>query len=179
MKNKKNIQKSKAGAKDAELKKLAMLSERELMTEFRTSPQGLTKEDAAARLEEYGLNEVVSQKPVPWYLLFLRAFEDPFVYILALLMMVSAVTRDYEAATVMTIMIMCSVVIRFVQEYRSQKASLALKEMIENTCSVTRDNEKIEIPMDEVVPGDIVNLSTGDMIPADAALIWTKDLFVN
>ena len=56
---------------------------------------------------------------------------------------------------------------------------MALKELIENTCSVTRDGETIEIPMDEVVPGDIVTLATGDMIPADAILIWTKDLFIN
>ncbi len=178
-KKKKTVAKENVVRKDAELKKLAMLSKRELFTEFRTSEQGLTVEEATNRLEQYGPNEVVTQKPVPWYLMLLRAFEDPFVYVLALLMIVSAVTKDYEAAIVMSIMILCSVIIRFVQEYRSQKASLALKEMIENTCSVTRDNVTLEIPMDEVVPGDIVNLSTGDMIPADAALIWTKDLFVN
>lgn len=178
--NKKTVGKAKnTNTKDAELKKLAMLSERELMTEFRTSSQGLTKEDAEKRLEEYGPNEIGAQKPTPGLVLFLRAFEDPFVYVLALLMIVSAATKDFEAAIVMTIMILCSVIIRFIQEYRSQKASLALKEMIENTCAVIRGGETIEIPMDEVVPGDIVSLSTGDMIPADAALIWTKDLFVN
>ncbi|TXW59700.1 magnesium-translocating P-type ATPase [Enterococcus gallinarum] len=166
-------------SKDQELKLLAQLSERELLMEMRTSFNGLSKEDAAERLEEYGPNQVDAQKPTPAWLMFLSAFKDPFVLVLALLMVISFFTGDYEAVVVMGIMILASVTITFVQEYRSQKASLALKELIENTCSVTRDGETIEIPMDEVVPGDIVTLATGDMIPADAILIWTKDLFIN
>ena len=98
---------------------------------------------------------------------------------LALLLVVSAATRDFEASIVMSLMILFSAGLHFVQEFRSQKASLALKELIETTCAVTRDGITKEIPMDEVVPGDIVELSTGDMIPADSRVIWTKDLFVN
>ncbi|MFC0234642.1 magnesium-translocating P-type ATPase [Vagococcus entomophilus] len=180
MKKKMNVvQPKNAGKKEQALKKLALLSERELMMELRTSDQGLTNEDARTRFEEFGPNEVSTQKPTPAWLLFVKSFEDTFVYVLALLMFVSIVTKDFSAACVMGIMILFSVIIRFVQEYRSQKASLALKEMIENTCAVTREGQTVEIPMDEVVPGDIVTLSTGDMIPADAVLIWTKDLFVN
>lgn len=170
---------SKVTAKDSALRELAFLSEREVMMTLRTSRKGLSADDAAARLETYGLNQVSTQKPTPWYILLLESFKDPFVYVLLLLMTVSVLTKDYEAAVVMGIMVLCSAIIRFVQEYRSQQASEALKEMIENTCTVIRDNKDVEIPMDEVVPGDIVKLSTGDMIPADAVLIWTKDLFVN
>jgi len=170
---------SKVTVKDSALRELAFLSERELMMTLRTSRKGLSADDAAARLETYGLNQVSTQKPTPWYILLLESFKDPFVYVLLLLMTVSILTKDYEAAVVMGIMVLCSAIIRFVQEYRSQQASEALKEMIENTCTVIRDNKDVEIPMDEVVPGDIVKLSTGDMIPADAVLIWTKDLFVN
>lgn len=165
--------------KEQELKKLAFLSERELFMELRTSINGLSSEDAKERLEEYGENRVDAQKPTPAWLLFIEGFKDPFVLVLAALAIVSFVTSDYEAAIVMLVMILASVIITFVQEYRSQKASLALKELIENTCAVTRDGRTKEIPMDEVVPGDIVTLATGDMIPADAVLIWTKDLFVN
>lgn len=165
--------------KDSELKKLAALSERELMMEFRTSAAGLTKEDAEKRLEEFGPNEISAQSPTPAWKLFIQSFQDPFVYVLMLLLIVSALTGDYEAAIIMGVMILCSVIIRFIQDYRSQKASFELKEMIENTCAITRDGVTTEIPMDEVVPGDIVSLSTGDMIPADAVLIWTNDLFVN
>ncbi|MGF2118688.1 magnesium-translocating P-type ATPase [Enterococcus casseliflavus] len=166
-------------SKDQELKLLAKLTERELLMEMRTSFQGLSEEDAAERLAEYGPNKVDAQKPTPAWLMILGAFKDPFVLVLALLMIISFVTGDIEAVIVMGIMILASVMITFVQEYRSQKASLALKELIENTCSVTRDGITREIPMDEVVPGDIVTLATGDMIPADAILIWTKDLFIN
>ncbi|CAM3369317.1 magnesium-translocating P-type ATPase [Vagococcus fessus] len=181
MKNKKRNfnQLNRQEVKDSELKQLAALSERELMMTLRTSPNGLSKEDAEDRLEEYGPNEIASESPVPAWRLFLKAFQDPFVYVLALLLVVSAATKDYEAAIIMGIMILCSALIQFVQSYRSQKASFELKEMIENTCAITRDGVTTEIPMDEVVPGDILTLSTGDMIPADAVLIWSNDLFVN
>ncbi|MBM7707952.1 magnesium-translocating P-type ATPase [Enterococcus lemanii] len=169
----------KTDFKEQELKKLALLSERELYMELRTSAQGLSKEDALERLEEFGPNKVDAEKPTPPWLIFLSAFKDPFVLVLLGLMLVSALTKDYEAAIVMSLMILASVIITFIQEYRSQQASEALKELIENTCAVTRNGITEEIPMDEVVPGDIVTLATGDMIPADAVLIWTNDLFIN
>lgn len=170
---------NKRETKAEQLKKLAALSERELMMELRTSPRGLTNADAKERLEHYGTNEVTVQKPTPKLVLFLESFEDPFVLVLALLLLISCFTKDFEAAIVMGVMILCSVCLHFIQTYRSQKASFALKEMIENTCAVTRDGKTSEIPMTEVVPGDVVTLSTGDIIPADAVLIQTKDLFVN
>lgn len=176
--NKKGIARNTEFKSD-ELKKLSQLSERELMTALRTSKNGLTKADAAERLEAYGLNEVNAQKPLPAWKMVLHGFSDPFVLVLALLMVVSLVTNDLTGAGVMGSMILASVLISFVQEYRSQKASFALKEFIENTTAITRDGEIHEIPMDEVVPGDIVTLATGDMIPADAVIIWSKDLFVN
>ncbi|MEO1770811.1 magnesium-translocating P-type ATPase [Enterococcus sp. 665A] len=178
MMNKKSLITRKI-SKDQELKKLALLSDRDLFLNLRTSLNGLSEEDAKARLEEYGPNEVSAQKPTPAIILFLQAFNDLFVYVLALLMVVSFLTSDYEAAVVMGIMILASVLITFIQEYRSQKASIELREMIENTAAITREGQTKEIPMDEVVPGDILTLATGDMIPADAVLIWTKDLFVN
>ncbi|TFI61009.1 magnesium-translocating P-type ATPase [Carnobacterium divergens] len=176
--SKKKIQIEKK-SKDNDLKKLARLSEKKVMINYQTGPNGLSEEMASKRLAEYGLNEVATQRPTPWFILLIEAFKDPFVYVLALLMVVSALTNDFEASLVMGVMILLSVGIRFIQEYRSQKASLALKELIETTCGITRDGVTTEIPIDEVVPGDIVNLSTGDMIPADARFIWTKDLFVN
>lgn len=175
----KTNQKMNQDIKNSELAALALLSERDLMMTFRTSPNGLSQQDALERLEEYGKNEVASERPTPAWLLFIKAFQDPFVYVLLLLLVVSAATKDYEAATIMTVMILASSVIQFIQSFRSQKASFALKEMIENTCGITRDGVTEEIPMTDVVPGDVVHLSTGDMIPADAVLIWSNDLFVN
>ena len=169
----------KPETKEQELKKMAFLTERELYTELRSAPQGLTQEDAKERLEEYGPNKVDAENPSSAWRIFLSAFKDAFVLVLSGLMVVSYLARDYEAAIVMAVMIFASVTISFIQNYRSQKASEALKELIENTCAVIRDSEVKEIPMDQVVPGDIVSLATGDMIPADAVLIWTNDLFVN
>lgn len=165
--------------KDVELKKLAQLSERELLMHLRTSKGGLSEADAKKRLAEYGLNQVNAKKPRAIWQIIFDALKDPFVLVLGLLMVVSGITGDVEAVVVMGGMILASVTITFIQEYRSEKASFALKEMIENTATVYRNGKSREIPMDEVVPGDLINLATGDMIPADALLLWTKDLFVN
>ena len=84
---------SGASSKDSELKKLVKLSDRELMMELRTTPEGLTSEDAKLRLEEFGPNEVAAQKPRPAWKLLLHAFQDPFVYVLALLLVVFSFNR--------------------------------------------------------------------------------------
>lgn len=165
--------------KDMELKKLALMSERELLMYLRTSTAGLSEADAKERLEEYGPNLVNAQKPRTGLQIILGALKDPFVLVLLLLMIVSGLTGDVEGMLVMGGMVIASVVITFVQEYRSEKASFALKEMIENTATVIRSGVPREISMDEVVPGDLITLATGDMIPADALLLWTNDLFVN
>lgn len=179
MNQKKNSVYTEKKTKNNHLKEISYLTEESFYTKFNTTSKGLTTEEAEQRLEKYGLNEIPSQKPTPVYILFLQAFKDPFIYVLALLLLVSAATKDIEASIVMGLMIVFSAGLHFVQEYRSQKASLDLKELIETTCSVTRDGIQKEIPIDEVVVGDVVHLSTGDMIPADARLVWAKDLFIN
>ncbi|MEG2707986.1 MAG: magnesium-translocating P-type ATPase, partial [Vagococcus sp.] len=165
--------------KDQELRKYSHLSERELMMEFRTSTNGLTYEDAEQRLEEFGENKVDVKKPDPWYSVLIKSFMDPFIYVLVGLLVVSALTKDYEAVIVMGTMIIVSAVIRFIQDFKAQQESLALQDLVKHTCAVKREGEVKERPMEEIVPGDVVYLSAGDMIPADSVLIWTKDLFVN
>lgn len=179
MMNKVSMKKEERKSKEIQLKKMAVLDEKKLFNMLGITNESITSTEAEERLEKYGTNEVASQKPTRWPRLLLQSFEDPFTYVLLLLFVVSLFTKDYEAATVMILMVLFSAGIRFVQEYRSQKASLALKEMIENTAAVIRDGKQEEIPMNEIVPGDIVVLSTGDMIPADMRILWTKDLFIN
>ncbi|MCM3513454.1 magnesium-translocating P-type ATPase [Carnobacterium inhibens] len=179
MTNKKKSIYTEKKSKNNQLKELGYLKEEAVLKQLKSNALGLSNQEAEKRLEEFGLNEVAVQKPTPWYLLLLQAFKDPFIYVLTLLLVVSAATKDFEASIVMAMMILFSAGLHFIQEYRSQKASLALKELIETTCAVTRDGVTKEIPIDEVVPGDIVTLSTGDLIPADSRLIWAKDLFVN
>ena len=110
----------KPETKEQELKKMAFLTERELYTELRSAPQGLTQEDAKERLEEYGPNKVDAEKPSSAWRIFLSAFKDAFVLVLSGLMVVSYLARDYEAAIVMAVMIFASVTISFIQNYRSQ-----------------------------------------------------------
>lgn len=171
--------KNEKKSKDRELKKWGYLSEKAVLQHLKTTVRGLPESEAEERLETYGANEVSAQKPASWPTLLIQSFKDPFIYVLLLLLVVSLTTNEIESAVVMGVMILISAGIHFVQAFRSQKASEALKEMIETTCAVTREGITKEIPIDEVVPGDIVVLSTGDMIPADLRLIWTKDLFVN
>lgn len=165
--------------KSDDLKHLSTLTDRELMMDLRTSPEGLSSEDAKMRLEEFGENKVAVQKPKPWYVVFIKSFMDPFTYVLAGLLVVSALTKDYEAVVVMGLMILISAIIRFTQDYKAQKESTSLQDLVKHTSAVKRDGEVKERPMEDIVPGDIVYLSAGDMIPADSVLIWTKDLFVN
>ena len=107
-----------------------------------------------------------------------RALLNPLVVFLAVLALVSAFTGDLRAAVVMAAMVVLGVVLRFVQESRADTAAAKLKAMISVTATVIRDGKPREIPLTELVPGDVVHLSAGDMIPADIRLISCKDLFV-
>lgn len=165
--------------KQAELKRISSLTAKEVFAEFNSSPKGLTSEKVMELQEKFGTNTVSSQRQRPGILIFLSAFNDPFVYVLLLLSIVSYLTGDFDGGTVMLLMIALSVGIRFWQEYRSQKASSDLTKLIQNTSAVIRDGETNEIPMTEIVPGDVIDLKTGDMVPADAYLFETRDLFIN
>lgn len=153
---------------------------------------GLTQEEAERRLKQYGPNQIAHEKSVAWYNLLYHAFRNPFVLVLIILGVISYVTKDYKATIVMSIMVSISVGLRFVQEFRSTRAALKLKAMVSTTVTVlrnypeTQDDEtlllkkkELELPFEEVVPGDIVRLSAGDMVPADIRLLSSKDLFIS
>nr|WP_317850761.1 magnesium-translocating P-type ATPase [Erwinia amylovora] len=158
--------------------------------------QGLTYEDAAARLQQHGPNQVASERAPAAWLQLLQAFNNPFIWILMALAAISFFTdyllpmrqgeeTDLTGMTIMLVMIGLSGLLRFWQEYRTNKAAEALKTLVRTTATVVRrshaDREavKIEVPLAEVVPGDIVTLSAGDMIPADVQLLNSRDLFVS
>ena len=154
-----------------------------------TSREGITDEMAAERQQKFGLNEVKHQKAPKWYVQLLKSFANPFIYILLLIATVSFIIdvglpevgeRDYKTVVVVSIMISVSALLRFVQEYRSNAAAEKLKSMVKTTATVLRKFKgKREIPIVELVPGDVVYLSAGDMIPADCRIIQSKDLFVS
>lgn len=147
---------------------------------------GLTAEQATERLDTSGPNTIEA----PTKTLARRiadAFIDPFAGILAALALISLYIdvlavpepqRDPSAVIVIGIMLLVSGGMKFIQEARSGNAAEALKDLVSNTCTALRDGERIKIPFDELVPGDVIRLSAGDMVPADARVITARDLFV-
>ena len=128
----------------------------------------------------------------PWYAVLWHSFRNPFNYILVFLGVVSYLTDDLVAAVVMTIMVAVATTLRFWQEFRSQVKAESLRQMVRNQATVYRagndgtdrvphslDHLASEILMEDLVPGDIVRLSAGDMIPADVRLLESRDLFVS
>ena len=106
------------------------------------------------------------------------ATRNPLVILLSVLATISFATGDARAGTVMTLMVILGVMLRFVQETRADAAAEKLKAMINVTAAVMRGGKEEEIPLQQLVPGDVVELSAGDMIPADVRLIAAKDLFI-
>jgi Mg2+-importing ATPase len=149
-----------------------------VLEEFGSAIEGLSADAVEQRLDEYGPNTVVHEKQIRWPGHLLHAFNNAFILLLLALAAVAALTGDFEAAAIISSMVLISAVLRFTQEYRSSLAAEKLKQMVETTATVTREGVRREIPVDEIVPGDIVHLSAGDMIPADLRLIAAKDLFV-
>ncbi|HET7250733.1 MAG TPA: magnesium-translocating P-type ATPase [Gemmatimonadales bacterium] len=139
---------------------------------------GLTQEEAQRRLALHGPNEIAAHRPDNWFIRLYHALRNPLVILLAALAIISVLTGDLRAATVMTLMIVLGVTLRFVQETRANTAAEALRAMIRVTVTVVRDGARHEVPLREVVPGDIVSLAAGDMIPGDVRLLTAKDLFV-
>lgn len=150
----------------------------EFLGRLNSSVDGLTDAAAAARLAAVGPNEVAQEKHHGWLERFWIAARNPLVILLSLLAMVSFATGDFRAGSVMVLMVVLGLSLRFVQETRADNAAAKLKAMISVTATVVRDGQPREIPLRELVPGDVVKLSSGDMVPADVRLITAKDLFV-
>ena len=160
------------------LAELARLECRDVFAELKTSPNGLSQADAQERLIEHGPNLIASEKQRGWLWRLFTATRNLLVILLAVLAAISFVTGDFRAGSVMVLMVMLGVGLRFVQESRADAAAAKLKAMVHVSATVVRDGQAEEIQLRELVPGDIVQLCAGDMIPADVRLISAKDLFV-
>ncbi|MDD8017098.1 MAG: cation-transporting P-type ATPase, partial [Bacteroidota bacterium] len=145
---------------------------------LQTSSAGITAAEAEERQQKYGLNEITQEKQHGWVWRFGMALRNPLVVLLSGLAILSFVTGDIRAGIVMALMVVLGVVLRFVQEARADSAAAKLKAMISVTATAIRDSVALEIPLKELVPGDIIKLSAGDMIPADVRINTSKDLFI-
>src|SRR5450631_82827 len=151
---------------------------------------GLTPEQVEQRLEQYGPNEITHEKPPTWYFQLFHAFLTPFNGVLFAVSIVSFFSdvifaapedRTFRTIIVLVSMVLLSTLLRFWQEFRSNKAAEELKAMVSSTAAVLRAgmDRPQEIQISTLVPGDIVYLSAGDMVPADVRLLTAKDLFVS
>lgn len=187
-KNSENTMK-KAKEINKNLQEISLKDLNSIMKDLETSSKGLTSLEAENRLEFFGANEIEYERKNPWYIYLLKSFLDPFVLILAVIVFVSYFTDILFAApgeeswmTILIIltMIVISVVLKFLQEYKSRIEADKLKDLVPTTATVLRkDTGREEVIMSNIVPGDMVYLAAGDLIPADLRIISCKDLFIS
>jgi Mg2+-importing ATPase len=140
---------------------------------------GLTQVEADSRLKQVGPNEIAREKHQSALMRLLSNVKNPLVLLLTALGLLSYLTGDLRATAVIFVMVVLGVVLRFVQEMRADSAAEKLKAMVTNTATLLRDGKEAEVALKLLVPGDIVRLAAGDMVPADVRVLSAKDLFLN
>ncbi|HGM6675419.1 TPA: magnesium-translocating P-type ATPase [Serratia marcescens] len=166
------------------------------LANLKCNRNGLTQDDADERLEQFGANQVAHDKAPHAFIQLIKAFNNPFIFVLMVLAAISFFTdywlprqsgeeTELTGVIIILIMVTLSGLLRFWQEYRTNKAAEALKSMVRTTATVLRRSSysahplTLEVPIRELVPGDIIQLSAGDMVPADVRLIASRDLFIS
>ncbi len=155
-----------------------------LLARLGSRAAGLTEDEARSLRARVGLNEVGHEKPLPWWLHLWHCYRNPFSLLLSVLAAVSLLTDDLTGALTIGAMVLLSTLLRFWQEGKSSRAADALKRMVSNTATVLRPRatdglaERAELPIRLLVPGDVIALSAGDMVPADCRVLTAKDLFL-
>jgi Mg2+-importing ATPase len=143
-----------------------------------TDAAGLSGSEAASRLVKFGPNLFRDHQERPLWLQFLSRFKNPLVILLLVASGISALTGDVTNFLLIAFMVLFSVTLDFVQEHRAGKAAASLRQSVSVRATVVRDGKAVEIPVVDVVPGDLVVLSAGDMIPADGRVLEAHDFFV-
>lgn len=154
-----------------------------------TSKSGLSHQEAGQRLGKYGKNLVSHERPLPWYRQLLKAFMDPFIGVLFILAVASLLTEFFLAPSqeqnltsviIISVLILISALLSFIQEYQASQAADKLLGLVKNTTMVIREETgKQERLTEDIIPGDIIHLSAGDIIPADVRLFDINNLSVN
>ncbi len=154
-----------------------------VLAKLETHQEGLTEEEVARRLSVYGPNEISHKRPPSWYYLLLKNFKNPFIALIVGLGVISFFLKEYNSVLIIAFMVLVSVVMRFIQEYRSNEAAEKLKALVSTKATVIRNldgkSKSSEIDIKYIVPGDIIHLSAGDMLPADVKIISAKGLYLS
>ncbi|MGO8843464.1 MAG: magnesium-translocating P-type ATPase [Methyloceanibacter sp.] len=150
-----------------------------LLERLGTTPAGLDTAEVQSRLTTYGPNDAATVKRSPLWLQFLARFRNPLVIILLVASGLSAATGDIASFFIVVTIVTISMTLDFVQEVRAQNAVEALRRSVAVQATVRRNGASLSVPIDQLVPGDIVELIAGDLVPADSRLLESRDLFVN
>lgn len=144
-----------------------------------TCSDGLSQGEARLRLQRYGPNQMLAEGHRPALLRILDNLRNPLILLLMSLGVISYLTGDIRATIMIGVMVVLGVVLRIIQEMKSDKAAEKLKALVAMKATVIRDGTRKDVPAATVVPGDIIVLSAGDMVPADARLLAAHDLYMN
>ena len=150
-----------------------------LLAQLQTRHDGLLSSEAAKRLEQFGQNVIHSGRKKTIALQFFSKFRNPLVIILLVASALSALTGDILSFFIISTIVLVTVTLDFVQEYRAGLAAEGLRQSVTVRVQVLRDGKSVEIPIAELVPGDVALLSAGDLIPCDGRVLEAKDFFVN
>ena len=151
----------------------------DLLVELKTTQAGLTAAEAALRIKSYGPNDAAAVQRAPRWLRFLSRFKNPLVIMLLVASALSAAAGDVASFVIVVAIVAFSMILDFVQENRAETAVEALRRSVAIDAAVRRDGKKVSLPVDRLVPGDVIELGAGDLVPADSRLIESRDLFVN
>ena len=150
-----------------------------VLKELKSHLEGLSPVEADSRLKQVGTNEIAREKHQSALRRLLVNIKNPLVLLLLALGVLSYLTGDLRAMTVIFVMVILGVVLRFFQESRADKAAEKLKAIVSNTATLVRGGKEAEVSLKMLVPGDIIRLAAGDMVPADVRVLSAKDLFLN
>ena len=150
-----------------------------VLKELGSRLEGLSDSEADSRLKQYGTNEIAREKRQSSLMRLLSNIKNPLVLLLLALAVLSYITGDLRATMVILVMVVLGVVLRFFQEMRADNAAEKLQAMVSNTATLVRGGQEAEVSLKMLVPGDIIRLAAGDMVPADVRLLSAKDLFLN
>ena len=186
---------------EARLAALGNQSPEQVLAQLETGQAGLRELEAERRRRHYGPNEIPQQGTASWPMQLLASVRNPLVLLLTALAALSLVSGEAESALIILTIVIFSVILRFSQEYRSSRAVAALRELVHTTATVSRPlrqgeragsdsddldpgpsvqkGQRQEVPIRDLVPGDVIFLAAGDMVPADVRLLHSKDLYVS
>ena len=153
-----------------------LLETKEVIEELKSSPSGLSQEEAERRLKERGPNELERKKKRSPLMAFLAQFLSPLIYVLFAAAIISLVVQNYIQAAVIFGILLLNAIIGYFQESSAEKSMEALLRLAAPGAKVKREEEVITIPAREIVPGDIILLAQGDKVPADARIIEESNL---